>query len=167
MTKYLFIALLGITTLANATTCTLFTSLNCYSQSYNCSLPVVNIAPDQQISDCYFTFKSVNTGSSGLLYCNLVGGSSSCHVGSQSGSASTWNCKLNSNGLTYLNNCISAGSCGFNLSCYGGYNIGSCQVTYTCTPKTQNCPDTGTTAYLLGLGLLGIELSRRKFARAK
>jgi hypothetical protein len=168
MKKYLFIALLGISTFANATSYTLFSSLSCYNNSYNCSLPIANVAPDQEISDCTFTFNTINTSfRSSLLYCNLVGNNSSCSIGSQTGSASTWNCSLDNNGLTYLNNCISTGSCGFNLGCYGGYNIGNCQVSYNCKPKTQNCPDSSTTAYLLGLGILGMELARRKFALAK
>lgn len=167
MKKYIIVALLGITTLANATSYTLFTSLNCYNSSYKCSLPVVNIAPDQEISDCSFTFNSINGGSSSQLYCNLFGGSANCNVGNQTGSTSTWNCNLDTSCVTYLNQCINSGNCGFNLSCYGGYNIGSCQINYTCKPKTQNCPDNSTTAYLLGLGLLGVELARRKLALAR
>ena len=167
MKRIIILALLGITTLANATSYTLFNSLNCYNSSYNCSLPLVNIAPDQEISDCSFTFNSINGGHSSQLYCNLFGDGSNCHVGSQTGSTSTWDCTLNNSGVTYLNNCLKSGNCGFNVSCYGGYNIGSCQVSYTCKPKTQSCPDNSTTAYLLGLGLLGVELARRKLALAR
>lgn len=167
MKKYLVLTLLGVSMLAQATSYTLFSGLNCYNSSYSCTLPVTTIAPDQQITDCKFTFTSMNTYS-GLLYCNLLGNNSSCSVGSKYGSSTSWTCTLDSICLDYLNNCISSGNCNFNLGCYGNWNIGSCQVEYTCQPK-PNCsvPDSSTTIYMLGLALLALELSRRKLALAK
>lgn len=169
MKNYLIIALLGITTVVNATTCNLFSSVNCYNNSYNCSLPVGTVPVGQQISSCTFTFNSLSSYSAGLLYCSLLGNGSTCTVGSQSSSASTWNCTLNSTGLSYLNNCLSTGSsCNFGVNCYGGWSIGNCSVNYTCTPTphTSNVPDVASTAVMLMLGLLGVSLFRNRLVLA-
>lgn len=168
MKKQLIIALLGISTIVHATTCTVFSGLNCYNSSYACSLSSGLVASGSQISDCNFSFTSCNSSSSGLLYCNLQGSSSACTVGSQSGSTTTWNCALDSNGLNYLNNCLNAGKCDFGLNCSGNWNIGSCTVNYTCNPTPHNrVPDSSATVYLLGLVLLGVELFRRQFSVAR
>lgn len=152
--------------LAHATSYQIFSGLTCYG-NYNASLPVTSLSADTQITDCTFTFTSVHTHSSGLLYCNLQGDSSQCNVGTQSGSTSTWTCSLDGNGLDYLNKCLANGDCSFDLTCTGNYHIGSCQVDYTCCPVPRACPDTAWTAGLLALGLLGMEMARRRFSPAK
>jgi hypothetical protein len=168
MKKFLILAALAVTTVAQATTCTLFNNYSGYNNSYNCSFPSSSIGANQQVSSCTFTFTSCNSWyPSGSLYCNLLGSGSTWTCGSQSSSTSTWNCTLNNSCLTYLNNCLTSGSCNFNLNCYGGWNVGSCTVDYTCTPKPHTVPDTATTVLMLGLALIGIEFSRRKLAVAK
>jgi hypothetical protein len=168
MKKYLTIALLGIATLANANTCNLFSSVNCYNTTYNCGLPVTTPSADQQISSCTFTFTSLNSYSAGLLYCNLTGGSSTCNVGSQGSSTPSWTCTLNSAGLDYLNNCVSSGkSCNFGIDCRGGWQVGSCKVDYTCSPTPHTAvPEVASTAALMGLGLLAVGLFRRQLVPA-
>jgi len=167
MKKHLIIALLGLSTLVHATTCSVFSGLNCNNNSYNCSLQPTLGTYGGQISDCNFTFTSCNTPSTGLLYCNLFGGNNVCTVGSQTSSTTTWVCNLDSNGLNYLNNCLNSGNCNFGVSCTGNWNIGSCCVNYTCTPTPHNnVPDTGMTVGLLGLTLLGVELFRRRLTVA-
>jgi hypothetical protein len=168
MKKTIFAALMAVAVMAQANTCTLISNSS-GTGNYNCSLPVSN--GGQQVTSCTFTFTSVSCPSS-VLYCNLLGGSSSCNIGS-CGSANTWTCTLDNNGLNYLNNCLnSGGNCNFGLNCGGCWNIGSCKCDYTCggggTPK-NNVPDTSVTVLLLGATLLGLELSRRKLvpARAK
>jgi hypothetical protein len=166
MKNYLIIALLGISTLVHATTCTVFSGLNCNNSSYNCSLQSSLGAYGGQISDCNFTFTSCSTPSTGLLYCNLFGGSTACTVGSQTSSTTTWVCNLDSNGLTYLNNCLYSGNCNFGIGCSGNWNIGSCCVNYTCPTPHNHVPDTAMTVGLLGFTLLGVELFRRRLVVA-
>jgi hypothetical protein len=162
----LVIALFGAVSLAQATTCTLFSNVSGYNNNYNCSLPTVT--SDNQITDCTFTFDSVNCGNRGYLYCDLVGNNSNCNVGSV-GTTSTWSCTLDANGINYLNNCIASGNnCDFNLNCYGNCNIGDCKITYDCTPcPGKGVPDNALTVALLGIALLGLDMSRRKLALAR
>ena len=169
MKKYLIIALLGVASVVNATSYNLFSSVNCYNNSYSCNLPVSAVPSGQQISTCTFTFNSLSAYQSGLLYCNLLGNGSTCNVGSKGSSATTWNCTLTSVGLTYLNDCLSKGkTCNFGISCSGGWNIGNCSVNYTCTPTphTTSVPDVASTAALLAFGLLGVCVLRRKLVLA-
>jgi hypothetical protein len=164
MKKIIFAALMTVTAMVQANTCTIFSNQS--GKNYSCSLPVSTSGQD--ITSCTFTFTSVSCPS--LLYCDLLGGSSSCNVGTcQKGSANTWTCTLNSTCLTYLNSCLDSGKgCSFDLDCFGKWNIGCCQCDYTCggTPH-NNVPDTSMTVVLLGLTLLGVELSRRKLVPAR
>ena len=153
----LIFALLGSVTLAQANTTTLFNNLNCDNNSYSCSLP--DIGSGYQVTDCTFTFSSVNCSLLSYLSCDL---DNTWGVGTKNVSTSTWTCTLNTNDLDYLNNCISSGKdCDFDLSCFGDYNIGSCTLNYDCQ---RGVPDTATTVILLGIALLGLEALRRKFA---
>jgi hypothetical protein len=163
MKKIIFAALMVVATLAQANTCTLFS--NTSGNNYSCSLPVNT--GGQDITTCSFTFNSVYCPST--LFCNLLGNSSSCNVGFQQGSCNTWTCTLNSTCLNYLNNCLGSGNnCSFNLNCWGGWNIGCCQCDYTCGGTPHNSvPDTFTTVLMLGLTLLGLEVSRRKLVPAR
>jgi hypothetical protein len=164
MKKLIFAALMAVTAMVQANTCQIFSNQSGYN--YSCSLPVSNSG--QQISSCTFTFTSISCSS--VLYCDLLGGGSSCNIGTcQKGSNNTWTCTLDSNGLTYLNNCLSSGNnCGFSLDCWGKWDIGCCQCDYSCGGTPHNSvPDSSMTVVLLGLTLLGVELSRRKLVLAR
>lgn len=154
--------------MVQANTCDLFsnTYLNYYNNNYSCSLPTSQWS-GQQITSCTFTFNSCNVY--GQLYCNLSGNNSYLNCGSYNSYTHTWSCTLDNNQLCYLNDCLSNGKCDFNLNCYGYSYIGKCSWTYTCTPKTPHVvPDTVTTAFLLGVGLLCVEgLRRRQLVPAK
>lgn len=122
MKTIVIIALLGISTLANATSIT--------------------------GSSC--TVTSPDVSSAGLLFCNLPSYDSVCTYGTLP----------------------TGGYCDFtpggygNGNCFGSYNNGGCQGgNNNCPPK--DCPDSAATVYALGLALLGLEVSRRKFALAK
>ena len=166
MKKIIFAAFAAVALMAQANTCTILSNSS-GNGNYSCSLPVSNSG--QQVTSCTFTFTSVSCDS--LLYCKLLGSSSSCSVGS-CGSANTWSCTLDNNGLNYLNSCLNNGnSCSFGLNSGGCWNIGCCKCDYTCgggTPK-NNVPDTSVTVVMLGVTLLGLELFRRQsvLARAK
>ena len=55
-------------------------------------------------------------------------------------------------------------SCNYVTTC----DQGSCNNTPDCTPPhNKTVPDLATTVYLLGLSLLALEVSRRKFTAAK
>ncbi len=160
---------LGVNTLVHATTCNLFSSVNCNS-SYTCSLPTSSWT-GQQVTSCTFNFNScsLTSGGSGYLYCQLIApNNSTCTVGQNNGPTQSWTCTLNSTGLNYLNNCLTSGTCDFGIGCLGNWNIGNCSVDYTCSPGTkgQSVPDLATTAFLLGLSLTGLELVRRKLVPA-
>ena len=163
MKKFIFAAMMAVTATVQANTCTLFSNQS--GNNYSCSLPVST--GGQQVTSCTFTFNSISCPS--VLYCDLLGSGSSCSVGTQKGSTTTWTCTLDSTGLNYLNSCLDSGKgCSFNLDCFGKWNIGSCQCDYTCggTPHST-VPDTSMTVVLLGLTLLGMELSRRKLVPAR
>ena len=124
---------MAVTTFVQANSCQIFSNQS--GNSYSCSLPVSGSG--QPVTSCTFTFDSVTCPS--VLYCNLQGNSSSCNVGTcQKGSNNTWNCTLDSNCLSYLNNCLGSGNnCTFSLDCWGKWNIGSCQCDYTCAYAPQ------------------------------
>jgi len=158
---------LGVNSLVHATTCSLFSSVNCNS-SYTCGLPTSSWT-GQQVTSCTFNFNScsLTSGGSGYLYCQLTApGNTTCSVGQTTSSTQTWTCTLDSTGLNYLNNCLASGTCDFGIGCLGNWNIGNCSVDYTCTPGTKvpSAPDLATTALLLGMSLTGLELVRRKLA---
>jgi len=165
------IALLGISTIVHANSYsnsyTLASGVNCNNSSYNCSIPVGNIAPGQEISDCTFTFTSCNTHSrtGGYFSCDLFGSGVNCSLGGQHGSTQTWTCTLDSTQLSCLNQCISSGNCNFGINCQGSWNIGSCCINYDCHPKRE-VPDSSSTVYLLGAALVGIALLRRQMVPA-
>jgi hypothetical protein len=163
MKKIIFAAMMAVTAVVQANTCTLFSNQS--GNNYSCSLPVSTSG--QQVTSCTFTFNSISCPS--VLYCDLLGSGSSCTVGTQKGSTTTWTCTLDSTGLNYLNSCLDSGKgCSFNLDCFGKWNIGSCQCDYTCggTPHST-VPDASMTVVLLGLTLIGMELSRRKLVPAR
>jgi hypothetical protein len=168
MKKLIIVALLGISTLVHANTCSVFSGFNGNNNSANYSLQSCFSTGGSQVSGCTFTFTTCNTSSSGLLYCNLFGGTSTCSIGSQNGSTTTWTCTLDSNGLNCLNSGLNSGSCNLNLNCTGNWSIGSCSCNYTCTPTPpQAAPDTAMTFWLLGLGLMVVEVSRRRMVAAR
>ena len=163
-------AFVGITTLVHANgynTYNLFNGLNCNNNNYGCNL---NIGGGQQISDCTFTFTSCNTSYHGnYLSCDLDGVGVNCHLGSCTGSTSTWTCTLDQTELNCLNQCLGTGKCDFDVNCHGNWNIGGCTCTYTCnpTPGNHNVPDTASTVMLLGAAIAGVEMLRRHQMTAK
>ena len=161
---YLALALIAMTSLAQANTCTLLSSCSLNSStSYSCDLTPTLGTGGQQVTGCTFNFNncSATTFGGGVLYCNIGG----INIGTCTQTTSSWVCTLSSTGLTTLNNCIAAGStCDFGLSCSGGWNIGGCTANYTCTPVPHSVPDAASTASLLSLGLAAVSLIRRKLA---
>jgi hypothetical protein len=161
---------LSLNAVVHATSCNLFSAVNCNNSSYNCSLPTSSWT-GQQITSCTFDFNSctLNSSGSGYLYCQLISpNNSTCSVGQNNGPTQSWTCTLNTAGLNYLNNCLASGKCDFGIGCLGNWSIGSCSCDYTCTPVTkgQSAPDLAATALLLGMSLTGLELLRRKFSPA-
>ncbi len=162
------VALLGTVTLAQANSYsnsyTLASGLKCNNSTYNCSVPISDIASGDQVSACTFTFTSCSTQSrsGGYFSCDLFGTGTSCTLGSQHGSTQTWTCTLDSDQIACMNQCLTSGNCNFGIQCQGNWNIGSCKVSYNCHPSRE-VPDGMNTAYLLGAALVGIVLIRRQF----
>lgn len=159
------VALLGATSLVHANSYshsyTLASGLNCNNSSYNCSVPISDIAEGQEVTSCTFTFTSCSSQSHGYLSCDLFGTGVNCTLGSQHGSIQTWTCTLDSTQLSCLNSCVGSGNCNFGIDCHGNWNIGNCTVNYDCHPSRE-VPDNLNTAYLLGAALVGIALIRRQ-----
>jgi hypothetical protein len=162
--NYLAIALLALTTLAHANTCTVFNTITVNNASQNCDLTTtLTGVSGVDVTGCSFNFNNCTSTSWGshLLYCTI----GNTTIGTLSQTASTWSCDLNSTGLTLLNNCITGGTtCYFGVTCQGGWNIGGCTASYTCTPHPHTAPDAASTAMLLSFGLAGASLLRRKLA---
>lgn len=162
--NYLILALVAMTSLAQANTCTVLSSVSCYNNSYTCDLTsTLGVGGGQQVTGCSFNFNNCAATSwgGGLLYCNVGG----INIGTLTHTSSSWVCALDNNGLNTLNNCISGGNkCDFGISCSGGWNIGDCTANYTCNPVPHSVPDAAATVSLLSLGLAGASLLRRKLA---
>jgi hypothetical protein len=160
----LILALVAVATLAQANTCTVFTPVTVNNSSQNCNLTTtLTGVTGTQVTACAFNFNNCSTTSfgGGLLYCNLGGTT----IGTLTQTSTSWVCNLNTTGLTTLNNCITSGTtCDFGVTCSGGWKIGGCTATYTCTPVPKTVPDAASTASLLSLGLAGVALLRRKLA---
>jgi hypothetical protein len=80
------------------------------------------------------------------------------------------NITLNAAELSVLNSYLSASNGDFNIGispdCY--YTVGGLSFTYTTTPSGKNTvPDVATTAFLMLMGLVGLEVFRRQFAAAR
>ena len=165
MKKYsLILALVTITSLVHANTCSVLPTVKVNNSSQICDLTTTLVGvTGSQVTDCSFNFNNCTTTSwgGGLLYCNL----GTTTIGMLTKTATSWTCTLNSTGLTTLNNCINTGNkCDFGISCSGGWNVGGCTASYTCTPKPKTVPDAASTASLLALGLAAASLLRRKLA---
>jgi hypothetical protein len=162
--NYLAIALLALTTLAQANTCTVFNTVTVNNNSHTLDLATtLTGVSGTDVTGCSFNFNNCTTTSrgGGLLYCTI----GNTTIGTLTQTASAWNCDLTSSGLTLLNNCIASGTtCYFGVTCQGGWNIGGCTANYTCTPHPRSTPDAGTTATLLASALAGVSLLRRKLA---
>ena len=85
--------------------------------------------------------------------------------GSGNNDGKTITINITGNALTDLNSYLSTSPRGFNIGfdpdCI--YNFSSLSFTYT---TRSVVPDTASTVFLLGAGLLGLEIFRRKFALA-
>jgi len=84
------------------------------------------------------------------------------------GTTLSWTYTLTSTQLASLNEFLTSGvfNIGFDPDCH--YTVGCISFNYSTTPPPPtNVPDMAVTAYLLGLGLLALEVSRRKLAMAK
>ena len=80
------------------------------------------------------------------------------------GTTLSWSYVFTGAQLSSLNNFFSNGgfSLGFDPDCH--YTVGGLSFSYT--TKSNSVPDGATTAWLLGAGLLGMEVFRRKLAPA-
>lgn len=161
---YLAFALIAMTSLAQANTCTVLSGVSLNNNSYNCNLtPTLGVGSGLQVTGCSFSFNNCSSTSwgGGLLYCNVGG----VTIGTCTKTTTSWLCTLDSTGLNILNNCITAGSkCDFDISCSGGWKIGGCTANYTCNPIPKSVPDAASTASLLSFGVAGLSLLRRKLA---
>jgi hypothetical protein len=85
------------------------------------------------------------------------------------GSTQTWSDVLTSTQLTALNAYLTANSGTFDIGidpdCH--YSVGNISFTYTFGSGPHTVPDVGATAFLLVVGLLGLEVFRRRFVVAK
>lgn len=125
-----------------------------YSDLLNSSLTGVHTYTDNDATGDYFTghYTGANIVSLGSKMFNAVG------------TTLSWTVTFNSAQLAALNLFAADGTfdLGFDPDCH--YDVGSICFNYT---VKQSVPDVDVTAYVLGLALLGLEVSRRKFAPAK
>jgi hypothetical protein len=85
------------------------------------------------------------------------------------GTTLTWSYVLTSAELTSLNTYLADNNGIFNLGMTPdcGYSIGGLSFTYTLGSHHNTVPDFATTAFLLIMGLAGLEVFRRQFVAAK
>jgi hypothetical protein len=83
------------------------------------------------------------------------------------GTTLTWSYVLNASQLAALNAYLAAGTfnIGFDPDCK--YSVGGLSFTYTTGSTPHTTPDVATTAWLMIIGLAGLEVFRRQFASAK
>lgn len=86
------------------------------------------------------------------------------------GTTLTWSYVLTAAQLTTLNSILTANGGIFNIAidpdCH--FDVGGISLTYTTGGTSHNTvPDVATTAFLLALGLAGLEVCRRQFVTAK
>ena len=81
------------------------------------------------------------------------------------GTTLSWTYNLNSTQLAALNSFLADGIFSITIDPDCHYTVGGLSFTYATT--TTNVPDVAATIYLLGVVLLGVEVSRRKLALAK
>lgn len=126
-----------------------------YSDLINSTLTGVHTYTDNDASGDYF---ASHTASGSLVALGT-------EVFGSVGTMLSWNIDFNSTELAALNSFLADGKfdLGFDPDCH--YNVGCISFTYTTTPVST--PDTATTAYVLGLALLALEVTRRKLAMAK
>lgn len=125
-----------------------------YSDLLKSSLTGVHTYTDNDAPGDYFAgvYSSANIVSLGSQYFAKVG------------TTLSWTVTFNSVQLAALNQFLVNGifDLGFDPDCH--YTVDSICFNYTTTPVST--PDTATTVYLLGLGLLSLEVVRRKFVPA-
>lgn len=128
-----------------------------YSDLINSSLTGVHTYTDNDAVGDYFT----GHYSGG----NIV--SLGSKVFASVGTMLSWTVTFNSSQLQALNSFLVNGifNIGFDPDCH--YNVGCISFNYTVSPPPVSTPDTATTAYVLGLALLALEVTRRKLAMAK
>jgi hypothetical protein len=126
-----------------------------YSDLLKSTLTGVHTYTDNDASGDYFTgaYAAANIASLGSEYF--------AHVGT----TLSWTVTFSSTQLAALNQFLVNGifDLGFDPDCH--YTVGSICLNYTTTPVST--PDTATTVYLLGLGLLTLEVARRKYVLAQ
>jgi hypothetical protein len=120
---------------------------------------------------------TVNCGShSGDYWLTQYTGANSgnlCGISTQSCSpfSQNWNCVLTSAQLDCLNSYLvkCGGTFNFGLSANCGLNLGGCQFKYSCggNPPPKSVPDFASTAFLVMLGLVGVEIFRRQLVPVK
>lgn len=83
------------------------------------------------------------------------------------GTTLTWSYVITGSALAALNSYLAAGSfdIGIDPDCH--YTIGGISFKYSLSPTTNNVPDFATTAFLMVIGLAGLEVFRRQFVLAK
>jgi hypothetical protein len=126
-----------------------------YSDLLNSTLTGVHTYTDNDAVGDYFAghYTSANLASLGSRVFGSVG------------TMLSWTVNFDSTQLAALNNFLADGKfdIGFDPDCH--YNVGCIAFTYTTTPVST--PDAATTVYVLGLVLLGLEVTRRQVAMAK
>jgi hypothetical protein len=124
-----------------------------YTDLLNSSATGVHTYSDGDASGDYFKtqYSSPNIVSLGTAYFSRVG------------KTLNWTYTFDIAELAALNSFLAGGifDIGFDPDCH--YTVGNICFNYT----TTSVPDTATTVYMLGLGLLALEASRRKFAAVK
>lgn len=126
-----------------------------YSDLLNSSLTGVHTYTDNDAAGDYFAghYTSANLVALGSKVFGSVG------------TMLSWTYTFNTTELAALNSFLADGKfdLGFDPDCH--YNVGCISFCYTTTPVST--PDTTVTVYVLGLALLGLEVTRRKLAMAK
>ena len=83
------------------------------------------------------------------------------------GTTLTWSYVITGSALAALNSYLAAGSftIGIDPDCH--FTVGGISFSYSLAPTTNNVPDFATTAFLMVIGLAGLEVFRRQFVVAK
>jgi len=165
---------------------------NAYSWGIAITVPAGQQITSAEVDFNNITLSAANSSGTGYLYTDLLNssktgvttasdgdaagdywatqfsGANITTLGSQFfasvGTTLSWSYILNATQLAALNSYLTAGifNLGIDPDCH--YTVGNISFTYT---EGSTVPDYSVTAYLLGLGLLAVELGRRKLAPAK
>jgi hypothetical protein len=167
---------------------------NAYSWGISIPVPAGQAVTSAQINFTGITLTGSSTGS-GYLYTSLLNsqttgvtkmsdgdaagnywatqfsGANITSIGTQFfakvGTALTWSYVLNASQLAALNSYLTSGSFNIGLDPDCNYNTGSISFTYTVgPPEPPSVPDAALTAFLMVIGLAGLELFRRQFVPA-